>query len=280
MEITPLLSPSKARRQFVQAQEWAHVTAWLASKYYPSAPPPFERNTEALNAFLALAAVNESADEERDAYSKVEHDALEELNAIVSAESDTEILAAIKNSLTHEGRASLDALASLSLALGGAPTDREMANSIVQLKIAEIKMQQQTQRVEDLQTSLARELSWLREQLAEERAEQFQSPVDILQKTSGWTRSAKALGIKLTEYNDKLRSLDEDKAPGVDIHRVLEEEKRVLELQGKVKAIESRLAVFQGLPPEWELAKTEVDRVKRDLASLDNQRDTMFERLV
>lgn len=280
MEITPLLSPSKARIQFVQAQEWAHVTTWLASKYYPSAPPPFERNTETLNAILALAAFNESADEERDAYGKVEHDALKELNAIVSAEPDTEILAAVENSLTHEGRASLDALASLSVALGGAPTEREMANSIVQLKAAEIKMQQQTQRVEELQTSLARELSWLREQLAEVSGEEFQSPVEVLQKTSGWTRSAKALGIKLAEYNDKLRSLDEGKAPGVDIHRVFEEENRVLELQGKVKALESRLAAFQGLPPEWELAKKEVDRVKRDLASLERQRDSMFERLV
>lgn len=280
MEFTPLLSPSKARIQYVQAQEWAHVTTWLASKYHPSSPPPFERNDETLKALLALAALNESADEERDAYAKVEHDALDELDAIVSGDPDTEILAAVENSLTREGRTSLEALATTSVALGGVPTEREMANGIVQLKAAEINMHQQMDRVKGVHTSLGRELSSLQDQLAELRGEDFQAPVDVMQKTSGWTRSAKALSIKLTEYNDKLISLDEDKAPDVDIRRLIEEEKRVLELQQRVKAHEGRITGFQGLPPDWKLTKSEIDKVKRELVSLERQRDTMFERLV
>jgi len=280
MEFTPLLSPSKARIQFVQAQEWAHVTTWLASKYHPSTPPPFERNEETLNALLALAALNESADEERDAYAKVEHDALNELGVMVRGEPDTQVLVAVENSLTREGRTSLNALASLSVALGGGPTEREMTTSIFQLKAAEMNMQQQTQRVEGLQRGLARELSSLQEQVAEMHGEEFQSPVDVMQKTSGWTRSAKALSIKLTEYNDKLHSLDKAKAPDVDIPRVIEKEKLILELQEKVKALEGRVAGFQELPPDWKLTKSEVERVKRELVSLERQRDTMFERLV
>lgn len=279
MEFTPLLSPSKARLQFVQAQEWAHVTTWLASKYHPSTPPPFERNEETLNALLALAALKESADEEREAYAKVEHDALKELDAIVSGEPNTKILAAMENSLTREGRTSLEALASLSVALGGVPTQREMANGIVQLKAAEISMHQQTQRVDALQESLGRELSSLQEQLAELRGDEFQSSVEVLQKTSGWTRSAKALSIKLTEYKDKLNSFDKGKAPAVDIPQMIEEEKGVLELQEKVKALEARVTAFQGLPPNWKQAKSEVERVKRALARLERQRDTMFEGL-
>ena len=280
MEFTPLLSPSKARIQFIQAQEWAHVTTWLASKYHPSAPPPFERNEETLNALLALAASNEATDEERDLYAKVEHDALEELSTMASGEPDTEILAAVENSLTREGRTNLEALASVSVAFGGAFTERDMANTIVQLKAAEINIQQQTQRIEALQKSLARELSLAQEQLAEVRGEEFQSPVDILQKTSGWTRSAKALSIKLKEYKDKLSSLDKAKAPTVDLPHVIEAENSVLELQEKVKGLESKVAAFKGLPPDWKLAKSEVEKVKRELGGLERHRDTMFEGLV
>ena len=280
MEITPLLSPSKARIQFVQAQEWAHVTTWIASKYHPSAPPPFERNEETLGALHALVAWNESADEEKDAYTQVEHDALGELDAAVSRDPDIEILAAVENNLTREGGISLDALASLSTALGGMPTEREMASSIVQLKAAEIDTQQRAQRVGALQERLAWELASLQERLAEVRGQEFQSPVDVLQKTSGWTRSAKALSMKLTEYKEKLNSLDEGLAPAVDIPQMLEEERRVLKLQEKVKTLEGKLTAFQGLSPDWKLAKSEVDRVKRELASLERQRDTMFEGLV
>ena len=59
-----LFSPSKARQQRAQANDWQHVETWL-SALYPNRPlPTFERNEDTLKALLALAAANECADEE------------------------------------------------------------------------------------------------------------------------------------------------------------------------------------------------------------------------
>ncbi|MCJ1367340.1 hypothetical protein MMC16_006472 [Acarospora aff. strigata] len=280
MEVTPLLSPTKARIQLAQAHSWAYINTWLASKCHPSTPSPFERNEETLNALLALSALNDSADEERELFARVEHVALKELGAIARPDPDTEVLSMIEDSLTVEGRTSLDALASLSVALGGASTEGGMANNIVQLKTAEIDMQQKMQRVEALQSGLARELSLLKEQLAEVRGEELQAPADILQRTSECIRSSKLLNAKLVEYREKVASLERVKAPDLSIPQIVEEEKMVLKLQERVRSLEIQVSSFRGLPPDWDLSKTEVARMREELVSLESRRDSMFEELV
>lgn len=76
---TALFSPSKARQQRAQAQEWAHVDAWLASKHPGRNVPYFERNDDTLKTLLALAAANERADDEAALVEAVEREALREL---------------------------------------------------------------------------------------------------------------------------------------------------------------------------------------------------------
>jgi len=74
-------SPSKAKQQRAQAQDWQHVDAWLASKYQGRSVPLFERNEETLKSLLALVAANEKADEERDLLWNVQKESLSELQA-------------------------------------------------------------------------------------------------------------------------------------------------------------------------------------------------------
>lgn len=76
---TDLFSPSKARQQRAQAQDWAHIESWLSYKYAGRSIPNFERNEETLKALRALATVNEHADEERALIARVEREALKEL---------------------------------------------------------------------------------------------------------------------------------------------------------------------------------------------------------
>jgi hypothetical protein len=77
---TDLFSPSKARQQRAQAQDWASVDSWLSTKYPGRSLPTFERNEDTLRALLALAAANERADEERELVESVEREALNELS--------------------------------------------------------------------------------------------------------------------------------------------------------------------------------------------------------
>ena len=74
-------SPSKAKQQRAQAQDWQHVDTWLASKFQGRSIPQFERNDDTLKALLALVAANEKADEERDLLWNVQKEALSELHA-------------------------------------------------------------------------------------------------------------------------------------------------------------------------------------------------------
>jgi HAUS augmin-like complex subunit 1 len=79
---TDLFSPSKARQQRAQAQDWAHIESWLSYKYAGRSIPNFERNEETLKALRALATVNERADEERALIARVEREALKELEEV------------------------------------------------------------------------------------------------------------------------------------------------------------------------------------------------------
>ena len=83
-----IFSPSQARQQQNEAKEWSYVDSWLASKFGHTAPPPsFERTPETLQALLALAAFNESADESKQLLMHVESQALVELQTKVYCRS-------------------------------------------------------------------------------------------------------------------------------------------------------------------------------------------------
>jgi len=112
-----IFSPSVARQQLAAAKDWNYIDSWLSSKFNNKTPPPFERNNDTLKAFLALAALNESADEERELLARVEAKALQDLQAREAADPNTQLLSSIEESLTREGIISLEELSTLSVAL-------------------------------------------------------------------------------------------------------------------------------------------------------------------
>lgn len=82
--LTPsdLFSPSKARQQRAQAQDWAHIDSWLSYKYSGRSVPTFERNEETLKALRELSTANERADEDRAVLERVEREARKELDEV------------------------------------------------------------------------------------------------------------------------------------------------------------------------------------------------------
>ena len=82
--LTPsdLFSPSKARQQRAQAQDWAHIDSWLSYKYAGRTVPTFERNDETLKVLRELSMANERADDERTVMERLEREALKELDEV------------------------------------------------------------------------------------------------------------------------------------------------------------------------------------------------------
>jgi HAUS augmin-like complex subunit 1 len=77
-----LFSPSKARQQRAQAQDWAQIESWLSYKYTGRPIPTFERNEETLKALRELCVANERADEEKAVLERVEREALREIDEV------------------------------------------------------------------------------------------------------------------------------------------------------------------------------------------------------
>ncbi|KAL1865252.1 hypothetical protein VTK73DRAFT_5435 [Phialemonium thermophilum] len=157
-----IFSPSVARAAASAARDWNFVDGWLTSRLrranaQTGSAPIFERNPDTLRALLALVALNESADEERDLLASAEASALAELEAweaeraaagaVVRSETNrnrsrpesdhdsddsddedhgqlglinirTNIIEATEAILSREGKAALDAVAGAAVELG------------------------------------------------------------------------------------------------------------------------------------------------------------------
>ena len=117
-----IFSPSLARAQERSSKDWNYIDAWL-SRHYSSltpskTPPPFERTPETLKYLLALASLNESADEEAELLSLAQARCLQDLTSQAEAEPHVELLGTLEDGLTSEGETALDTLANLSVVLG------------------------------------------------------------------------------------------------------------------------------------------------------------------
>jgi hypothetical protein len=118
-----VFSPTAAKQASLQQKDWAYVDEFLASRFFPSPVPKFERNADTLKALLALAAANEAADEEKLLERRVEKKALEELKRRDTALEEARkgkgepLLAAVEENLTPEGRRCLNSAALMSVAL-------------------------------------------------------------------------------------------------------------------------------------------------------------------
>ena len=278
-----LFSPSKAAQQRAQAQDWHHVDTWLASKYQGRSVPQFERNEDTLKAFLALVAANEKADEERDILWSLQKEALADLKSQDTKSNDTSaptsILSSLSDSLSPDAKTSLDALATTAITLDVPSADpQSIAKSIIVQTQTSQTLSQTLLRVTALQRRLENELMSLRSQITELRSPAFQAPLSLQRQTLEWNRNTKQLRTKISEYTERLASLD-GKDNGL-IEDLVKREKGVMELGERVKQLEAQVEAYKGLPKDRDAARREVEKASKELAGLQRQRDKMFEELV
>ncbi|EHL02484.1 hypothetical protein M7I_1565 [Glarea lozoyensis 74030] len=149
LSISPsaIFSPTVARQQQATAKDWNYIDSWLFQKYNNKTPPAFERNAETLKTLLALASLNESADEERELLTRMEAKTLSDLHTAEASNPNKELLASLEEALTTDGKTSLEALANLSVVLDEPlPDTRTLAQKIVELHIASADLAQTTER--------------------------------------------------------------------------------------------------------------------------------------
>lgn len=291
-----IFSPSVARLAASTAKDWSYIDTWLASKYKGSSSPPFERNPDTLKALLALAGLNETADENRSLVARVEADALQELKtaddeckvderdgSIVDLiEFNEDFFGVLEDSLTKDGKASLIAMASAAVHLGLAfPEPAQLGQAMLHLQTRNFNLEQAFARVGILQRYIDFEVARLTELLQEVSGHEYRPPADLARQNLEMQRKVKAMAKRLPEMKDKVSSLARAVGvPNPNIEQVRIEEERYLELLDVKRGLDQQIKEFEGLPPDTDEARLQLDTMRRELRSLTDRRDAVFENLV
>ncbi|KAG4443144.1 hypothetical protein IFR05_001376 [Cadophora sp. M221] len=277
-----IFSPSVARQQQAAAKDWNYVDNWLSTKFNGKTPPPFERNNDTLKALLVLAALNDTADEERDLLARVEAKALQDLQAKEEADPHTELINSLEESLTREGQINLDALSSLSLALNQPVASMEkLGRSILDLQVASYDLDQASERVSILEAHLINELESINTLIRDLQGNDYQPSSDLTKQTIDYQRRAKALSAKLPELRDRVASTSAGSGNSkITIQDVKLEEDKFKSMMETVKELEAQVKSYHGLPQDTDLARLELESLRIELRDLTLQRDSMFEGLV
>lgn len=294
-----IFSPSVARLAASTAKDWSYVDSWLASKYNARSPPQFERNPETLKALLALAALNESADENRDLVARVEANALQDIKTQAAEEASRkdgvsaaeginltlfkdEFYEALEDGLTKEGKAALDAMASSAVHLGMAfPEPAQLAKTMLNLQSRMFDLEQATARVDILQRYVVSDSARLDGLLKDVRGDEYRPPTDLARQNLELQRKIKAMSKKLPEIKDKVFSLARTVGlPNPTVQQLREEEAKYLELLELRRSLDQQINEFEGLPPDTAMARQQLDCLRRELQSITERRDAVFEGLV
>lgn len=297
-----IYSPSVARAAASSAKDWAYIDGWIKTKYNGQKVAPFERSADTLKALLALAAHNEAADEERDQLAHIELAALREVKttdaetaeqrkdyeaADVNRPLDAELIAedilqAIETGLTKEGKAALEAMASMAVELGVAyPTAADLGYKFVELRGRSFELQQTTERVTMLQKYLDREAATVTNFLQELHGEEYQTPAGIAKQNAELQQQIDALKTQLPEMQQRISALaSSGSLPKSTVEKVRKDEEDYLHLLSKKKDLDAQLKAFAGLPPDLEAARAEVEALRIKLRTATNRRDAGWEGLV
>ncbi|KAH7094957.1 hypothetical protein FB567DRAFT_574845 [Paraphoma chrysanthemicola] len=295
--LTPsdLFSPSKARQQRAQAQDWAHIDSWLSYKYSGRSVPTFERNEETLKVLRELSTANERADEERAILERIEREALKELDEVHHHPNDELLLQTLQSNLPPSGAAALSALASTSIALNTPTADPEtLAHALIQHTLTTQTLTTQLAHIDTLHAYLAKQTSVVRTQLhGLQNNPAFLTPSTLHRQTTEQTRQAKSLRTKIRDAEDKLSALQSSHArnptltPGSKhagsaeaLADMLEQQRALEELRGRVEGLEKEVSAFGGLPADREMARKEVAKLEVSVDEVRRRRDGVFEDLV
>jgi len=296
-----IFSPSVARAAASAAKDWNYVDAWLHAKFHGRSPPPFERNADTLRALLALAGANEVADEERALLCRVETGALSELQALDSKanskidddeDNDTKdvdinmardaILSTVRENLSRDGSAALDAMASVAVTCGLAfATPEDLGRRMAEISGQLAELEQMEARVQVLARYMEREVCKV-EQLAEELKEEgYRPPNDLAKQNLEVQRKIKTLSARIPELRDKVAAVANSVGmPNPTIEHVKREEEAYLTLLAQKNELHAQVKSFQGLPHDTDQARQELENLRSELRHMTQRRDAVFEGLV
>lgn len=156
-----------------------------------------------------------------------------------------------------------------------------LAQHLLDLAVTEQTLIQRAEHIATLHEQLERTQTRLTNLLVELKSPAFDTPATLIRETSELQRATKHLSAKRVEYDTRLEALQTTvELPDVGIAEVVKEEKTLGMLKERVAEKETKVKAYHGLPHDMDLAKLEVERVRREVRRLVKERDRLFEGLV
>lgn len=294
-----IFSPSVARIAASTARDWSYVDSWLRDKFHGRSVPTFERNSDTLKALLALANLNEAADEDRNLFTKTEAAALQELTTTNdSAQQQSTgsnqgnqpklrsvregLLDVVEQNLSTEGQTALDALAQMSLQVGIAyPDPTTLGQRMVHLQRNIYEVEQMKDRNEILQRYIDDETARMNGFLGQLQRDDYKAPPELARQNLEMQRKVKTMAARLPDLQDQIAALVASVDPShPTIEAIAREEQEYLRILSQKKELDTQMAAFNGLPSSTEMARTELEALRDQLRSITSRRDAVFEGLV
>ncbi|KAK7428663.1 hypothetical protein QQZ08_004757 [Neonectria magnoliae] len=296
-EDSAIFSPSVARIAASTARDWSYVDSWLGTKFRPHCVPPFERNPDTLKALLALAALNEAADEERHLLAKSESAALQELSLepAQSLPADTQshnagtrrplrqgFLDAVQHNLPAEGHTALDAMANMALQLGADfPEPESLGRRMVSLQASIQETEQMRARVDILHRHIEEETSRINNLRQQLQGDDYKPPAHLAKQNLELQRKVKAMSAKLPDLQDRVAALASSaESSHPTTNDIARDEQEYLDILARKRDLDLQMAAFHGLPSNPDMARSELEALRGQLRNITSQRDQVFEGLV
>ncbi|KAI0441808.1 hypothetical protein F4803DRAFT_521759 [Xylaria telfairii] len=204
-----------------------------------------------------------------------------------------DLLQAVDAGLSKEGLTALDALADVSLSLGAAtdPSPANLSHRFVELQGRAHHAEHLLHRLTLLQSHLTDESARLSSFLEELRlGPQYQLPnvVEGKEKETGrekdteeLERAVKAMASRLPELTRYVEALEKRVGvPPLTVEDLRRDEEAYLDLLARKKDLDAQVKAFEGLPPDVEAARAELEGLRAQLREATERRDTNFEMLV
>jgi HAUS augmin-like complex subunit 1 len=285
-----LFSPSKARQQRAQAQDWAAVDSWLSSHYRGRAIPQFERNDDTLKALLALAVANETSAENQRVVDTVKKEAVQELKDAQSQREQhplssvlTNTLSELEANLTPDGDRALATLTTTATVLTSSDTRPEtLAFDIQSLttRIDELKLEIMV--VQTLQSHLEAQKASLQKTLLTLGTDPaLSTPSNLPQQTQSCIAQTKQLRLKLDEYMSRVYALTDysgknELIANEELMQLVALEQSVDWLAAEIRDMEGQLDAFKDLPSDLTSAKKEIQALEKEVEAVRAGRDELF----
>jgi hypothetical protein len=196
----------------------------------------------------------------------------------------------LNEQLPAAGRKALDDLAASAVLLGFQPKasestslEGELSSLITSLSTTIFSTFAQLSALQSTSAFLSRQLTHQQitsSQLATDTSPEVLGTEELQSRTTLLNRESKVVGMKLSEYQERIKGLRGYDTGQIKLEDVVAKEKMMVELEDKVRRLEQRLLEMRGLPPDLEVSRKEVERARGELEEWKRRRGRAFEGLV